>query len=124
MHGSKRILEMTRNQKTAGMICLVTGIVTAFVYACGRQEFSLLYLVPHESCAVVIIDWPSVRSNNDLETLVKGAEIEAVLKRLGVQSASLKSVVVFSSMDPRTNHGLLMRGSLDPRERREMVPDV
>lgn len=70
-------------------------------------------LVPIESCAIMTIDWASVRTSGELRRVLKGDEFEAVLRRLGVDSALVKTVVVFSATDSRTTSGLLLRGSFD-----------
>jgi hypothetical protein len=73
-------------------------------------------LVPIESCAIMTIDWASVRTGGELRRVLKGDEFEAVLQRLGIDSASVKTVVVFSAADSRTTSGLLLRGSFDRKQ--------
>jgi len=73
-------------------------------------------LVPVESCAIMTINWVSLRTRGELRRLLKGDEFEAVLRRLGIDSKSVNTVAVFSSIDSRTNSGLLLRGSFDRKE--------
>jgi len=73
-------------------------------------------LVPIESCAIMTIDWASVRTGGELRRVLKGDEFEAVLRRLGIDSALVKTVVVFSAADSRTTSGLLLRGSFDRKQ--------
>lgn len=62
------------------------------------------------------IDWASVRTAVELRRVLKGDEFEAVLQRLGIDSALVKTVVIFSAADSRTTSGLLLRGSLDRKQ--------
>ena len=62
------------------------------------------------------IDWASVRAGGELRRLLKGDEFEAVLRHLQIDSASVKTATVFSSINSRTNSGLLLRGSFDGKE--------
>jgi hypothetical protein len=77
------------------------------------RESSLLRLVPIESCAIMTIDWGAIRPSGELRRVLKGDEFEAVLQRLGIDSALVKLVVVFSATDSRTSSGMLLRGSFD-----------
>jgi hypothetical protein len=93
------------------------GIALTLVafFSCSGRESSLLRLVPIESCAVMLVDWPFVRNEQGLKRLINGNEFEALVMRLGVESQSVKSLVVFSAMNSETNAGLLLRGSFDRR---------
>jgi hypothetical protein len=73
-------------------------------------------LVPIESCAIMTIDWESVRTGGELRRVLKGDEFEAVLQHLGIDSALVKTVVVFSAPDSSSSSGLLLRGSFDRRQ--------
>ena len=67
------------------------------------------------------LDWSSLRSDSDLRRLIKGAEFEKSLKRIGINSDFVDSVVVFSSLDSRTTSGLLLRGSFN---RKQVIADL
>jgi hypothetical protein len=69
-------------------------------------------LVPIESCAIMTIDWASLKANDELKRALNGAEFEAVLRHLRIDSESVNIVAIFSSIDSR-NSGLLLRGALD-----------
>src|ERR1044072_3382471 len=84
--------------------------------SCSIRESSLMRLVPIKSCAIMTIDWASVRTGGELRRVLKGDEFEAVLRRLGIDSALVKTVVVFSAADSRTTSGLLLRGSFDRKQ--------
>jgi hypothetical protein len=84
--------------------------------SCEVRESSLLRLVPVESCAVMTIDWASLRTDGELKRALKGAELEALLRHLRVDSESVNTVTVFSGIDSRTNSGLLLRGSFDRKK--------
>jgi hypothetical protein len=71
--------------------------------------------VPIESCAVMTIDWASLRAEERLKRALKGAEIEALLQHLRIDSKAVNTVTIFTSMDS-TNSGLLLRGSFDRKE--------
>ena len=62
------------------------------------------------------IDWTSVRTGGELKRVLKVDEFAAVLQRLGVDSALVKTVVVFSATETRTSSGLLLRGSFDRKK--------
>jgi len=62
------------------------------------------------------IDWSSLRVDGELRRVLKGDEFEALLQHLRIDSASVKTVTVFSAIDGRTNSGLLLRGSFDQKQ--------
>src|ERR1044072_3776966 len=84
--------------------------------SCGVRESSLMRLVPVESCAVMTIDWESVKADRELKRALKGAEFEALLRHLRVDSEAVNTVTIFSSIDSRTSSGLLLRGSFDRKQ--------
>lgn len=59
------------------------------------------------------IDWTAIKASGELRRVLKGDEFEALLQRLGIDSALVKSVVIFSAADSRTSSGMLLRGSFD-----------
>ena len=62
------------------------------------------------------IDWSSLRADAELRRLMKGDEFEALLRHLQVDSESVNTLTIFSSIDGRTSSGLLLRGSFDRKE--------
>mgnify|MGYP003289374674 CR=1 FL=1 len=84
--------------------------------SCGVRESALMRLVPLESCAIMTIDWAALRTDGELKRALKGAEFEALLRRFRVDSESVNTVTIFSTMDSRTNSGLLLRGSFDRKQ--------
>lgn len=66
-------------------------------------------------------DWATLRSGGELRRLLKGDEFEALLRHLRIDSESVKTATVFSSLNSRTNSGLLLRGSFD---RKAIVSDL
>ena len=83
--------------------------------SCGLRESSVMRLVPVESCAIMTIDWASLKANDELKRALKGAEFEALLRHLRIDTEKLNSVTIFSSING-TNSGLLLRGSLDRKK--------
>ena len=92
---------------------LVSTVFVVLIGACGRSESSLMRLVPVDSCAIITLDWSSLRHDPDLRRLINGDEFEALLKRIRIDSDSVDSVTVFSSIDSQTTSGLLLRGSFN-----------
>lgn len=72
-------------------------------------------LVPVESCAVMTIDWESLKADAQLKRALKGAEFDALLRNLRIDGESVSTVAIFSSIDSK-NTGLLLRGSFDPKQ--------
>lgn len=62
------------------------------------------------------IDWAAVRAGGELRRVMKGDDFEAVLRHLQIGNESVKTATVFSSINSRTNSGLLLRGSFDRKE--------
>ena len=95
------------------------SVAIAFLFlnssSCGVRESSLMRLVPVESCAVMTIDWASLKAEEGLKRALKGAEIETLLRHLRIDSKAVNTVTIFSSMDS-ANSGLLLRGSFDRKE--------
>jgi len=62
------------------------------------------------------IDWSLLKADTELRRLLKGDQFEAVLRNLGIDSASVKTVTIFTGLNSRANSGLLLRGSFDGKE--------
>lgn len=92
---------------------LTMSLVLSSFPACGRYESSIIDFVPSDSCAVVVVNWTALRNDNDLKRIFKGEEFERVMEQLGVDSASVMTLIVFSAMNSRTKAGMLLRGPFD-----------
>src|SRR5438128_11350597 len=88
----------------AGLLCV--SCVALSIVGCSTYERPILDLVPSDSCAVIVVDWSALRTDNDLKRLFKGDQFEAVLERLGVESSAVKTMVVFSALNSRTKAGM------------------
>lgn len=98
-------------------LLLYLGICCILLFGsnnCSRHETSLLESVPSVSTAILIVNWGSVRNNNDLKSLFNGAEFEEQMRRFGIDSAVVNEWIAFS--DNGTKAGLLTRGDFDRRE--------
>lgn len=73
---------------------------------------SLVGLVPSTSFAVLAVDWQKVRNDGELKKLAKGAELESVLRELGVASESVSDIAVFSDGQNPTkgSTGMIAKG--------------
>jgi hypothetical protein len=83
---------------------------------CTTRELSLFRLVPIESCALMSIDWASIRDHSELKRVVNGDQFDALLRELHVRSESVNTVAVFGALNDQGMSGLLLRGSFDSRE--------
>ena len=108
----------SENWPTLSFAC---AVIISTMSACSGRESSLMRLVPVESCAIMTLDWTSLRRDPDLRRLINGGEFEVLLKRIGIDSDSVDSVAVFSSLDSRTTSGLLLRGSFN---RKQVIADL
>lgn len=97
-------------------ISVTITLVLLIVSCCTTRESSLFRLVPVESCAIMSIDWSSIKDDREFRRILKGDQFDALLRELGVDSESVKTVVVFSALDGQTMSGLLLRGSFDSKE--------
>ena len=97
-------------------ISVTTTLVLLIVSCCTTRESSLFRLVPVESCAVMSLDWSSIRSDSELRRIIRAEQLEALLSELHVDSESVKTAVVFSALDNQALSGLLLRGSFDSKE--------
>jgi hypothetical protein len=91
-------------------------LVLLIVSCCTTRESSLLRLVPAESCAIMSVDWSSLKNDSELRRVIKGDEFDALLRELKLESESVKTMVVFSALDGHALSGLLLRGSFDSKE--------
>lgn len=91
-----------------------TILSLALLGACGQRDNSLLYLVPRDSYAVIVLDWRSVRSDDNLRSLVRGGRIESALERLGIEDRLLTRAVVFARRGSEV--GFLFQGFLNERD--------
>ena len=62
------------------------------------------------------VDWSSIRDDSELRRVIKGAQFDAVLRELRLDSKSVNTVAVFSALDGQTMSGLLLRGSFDSKQ--------
>lgn len=97
-----------------GLLC--SGLLLLSMCACSRRQSTVLDLVPVDSCAVVIIDWSTVRNDNDLKRLFKGDQFEVILQQLALNSAAVKTAVVFSAINTQAKAGVLLHGSFNKKE--------
>lgn len=81
---------------------------------CRRSETELLAFVPSDSTAILIVNWKTVKNDNDLKSLIKGDDFEGQMRRFGVESAAVNEVIVFGATNSRA--GLLLRGAFDRRK--------
>jgi hypothetical protein len=95
---------------------LTITLVLLVMSCCTMRESSLFRLVPKESCAIMSIEWSSIRDDRELRRLIKADQFEALLRMLGVDSEAVNSVVVFSAVDNQAMSGLLLRGSFDSKK--------
>ena len=97
-------------------IAVTITLVLLFMFCCTARESSLLRLVPVESCAIMSIDWSSIRADSELRRVINGDQFDALLRELHVDSESVNTVAVFSALVGQTMSGLLLRGSFDVKE--------
>jgi hypothetical protein len=107
------IVQMRRLRFT---ISLTITLVLLVMSCCTTRESSLFRLVPRESCAIMSIEWSSIRDDRELRRFIKADQFDALLRVLGVDSDSVNSVVVFSALDSQAMSGLLLRGSFDSKK--------
>jgi hypothetical protein len=92
---------------------LGAGFILLAICACNRTQSTITDLIPADSCAVVVIDWTEVRTDQDLKRLVKADQLENVLSELAIDGGSVKNVAIFSAIDSRAKSGVLVRASFD-----------
>jgi hypothetical protein len=92
-------------------ICCVLMLVGS---NCSRRETGLLDSVPSGSAAILIVNWSSVKNDNDLKLLINGNEFEEQLRHFNVESTEVNEFAVFS--DTSAKVGLLVRGKFDRRQ--------
>jgi hypothetical protein len=92
-------------------VTLTFGLL--IVSCCTTRESSLFRLVPIESCALMNVDWSSIRDDSELRRVIKGAQFDALLRELHLDTKSVNTVAVFSAFDGQAMSGLLLRGSFD-----------
>lgn len=97
-------------------LSLTITLVLLVMSCCTTRESSLFRLVPAESCAIMSIEWSSIRDDRELRRLIKADQFEALLRALGVGSESVNSLVVFSAFDNQALSGLLLGGSFDSKK--------
>ena len=97
-------------------VSLGIAAVLMMVCSCSVSEPSVMRLVPVESCAILAVDWVSVKRDRDLRQLIKADQFETLLERLQIEGESVETLTVFSAINSQTMSGFLLRGSFDQRE--------
>src|SRR5437016_3091852 len=100
------------------LLCCVLCIVILGLAGCrtsgGRQ--ALVQLVPADSFAVLSVEWQTVRKDDGLSGLIRGAEVEKVFRSLGVDSGSVSDFVIFSDGSGADgSSGIIIDGKYDAR---------
>jgi hypothetical protein len=92
-------------------IVAMMGVVLLLliVSACNGNQSTLIDLVPADSCALVVIDWPTVRADSSLKQAFNGDQLEAILQELGIDSGAVKNIAIFSAIDSHSKAGMLLR---------------
>ena len=104
------IREPVRTESVAmGLVVLLL----LYACACSGSQSTLTELVPADSCAVVVIDWSTVRTDSNLKRAFNGEQLESVLQQLALDSSSVKRIAIFSAMNSHAKAGMLMRGALN-----------
>jgi hypothetical protein len=96
-------------------ILLTITLVLLLLSCCTAKDPSLIGLVPAESCAVMSMEWSSIRNDSELRRAINGDRFERLLRGLGIESESVNTVAVFSALDGQAVSGLLLRGSFDTK---------
>jgi hypothetical protein len=88
--------------------------------ACSSSESrrSLIGLTPASSFAVLAVDWQKVRNDGELKKVARGAELESVLRELGVASETVTDIAVFSDGRKATdgNTGMIAKGRFSSKD--------
>lgn len=95
---------------------LPTSLVFLWLFACSRNESPVINLVPSDSCAVIVVEWSTLRNDTDLKRLFKGDQFEVVFEQLGVDSSLVETLTVFSGLNSEAKSGVLLRGSFDQQK--------
>ena len=95
---------------------LATVVLALFFCSCGDRTLGLMRLVPQESCAILSVDWSSIKNDHELRQVIKARELEASLRRLRINDKSIKNIVVFSGIDSKSISGLLLRGAFESKQ--------
>ena len=110
VHIIRRISQLAGNDLVA--LPLVVFLVCC-AGACSGGQSTLVDLVPSDSCAVILIDWPTVRADRDLRRAFNGDQLESALQQIGIDGGSVKSIAVFSAINSHDKAGMLLRASLN-----------
>jgi hypothetical protein len=99
-------------------IVAMMGVVVLLlvVSACSGNQSTLIDLVPADSCALVVIDWPTVRADSSLKQAFNGDQLEAILQELGIDSGAVKNIAIFSAIDSHSKAGMLLRVPFNKRD--------
>ena len=89
------------------------SLILLVICSCNRTQSTITDLIPADSCAVVVIDWAEVRTDQDLKRLLKADQLEKVLSESAIDGGSVKKVAIFSAIDSRAKSGVLLRGTFD-----------
>jgi hypothetical protein len=95
---------------------LVSVTLACLFCSCGDGTQPLIRLVPQDSCAILSIDWSSIKTDPDLRQIIKAKQLEDLLQRLHIDGGSIKSIVVFSGIDGKSSSGLLLRGRFESKQ--------
>lgn len=107
---------MRRCLVAALTLCLCAPWLAGCAGSSGRR--SLTELIPGDAVVVLSVNWQAVRGDNDLLTLIKGAELKNILDEVGVKEQAITRLAVFGDGmgGPGGSTGMLLNGSFNTRE--------
>lgn len=93
-------------------------IVLLLALSCRSSQRSPLSFVPSSSYAVVALNWRAVREDADLMRLVRGQQLDSMLRHLAVDGAKVGELVVFGNQENSANGiaGVIVKGTFDSKE--------
>jgi len=92
----------------------------SWLTACSgsKNQRTLLGYVPSSSHAVVAVNWRTVRRDPDLKRISKGAEVEKLFTKLGLNEETVTEFAVYGNhrASAQGSKGLIAKGNYDSNE--------
>lgn len=103
-----------RRAVTTIILCI---LLACLLYGCSfSRRAALVELIPAKSFVVLVINWQTVSKDESLKKIVKGDQLERILRQLNLANSAVNDIAIFSvSPEANGSNGMILRGLFNQR---------
>jgi hypothetical protein len=99
-------------------LLILCGLISGLLCSCGSsRRAALIELVPASAFVVLMVNWQTVSRDESLKKIVKGEQLEIILRQLNLQSGAVNELAVFgASSEGNQTNGMLLSGTFKQQD--------